>query len=234
MLKGKVALITGASSGIGASVAKDYAKEGANVILLGRDIKKLEAVDDIIKVFDGESIIISVDLTESDKIASIASSISRRFEKLDILVGNAAVISELGLLSDCAEEVWHKVFSTNLYANWQLIKHFDSLLKLSSAGRAIFVTSDMVRVENLSFWGPYILSKIALESMVKIYAAETSHTNIRANLVIPGPVGTEIHRKAYPGQDLSLLPKPDDITEIFLKLASDNCKFSGKVHYSQY
>ncbi|MBQ4874512.1 MAG: SDR family NAD(P)-dependent oxidoreductase [Rickettsiaceae bacterium H1] len=234
MLKGKIALITGASSGLGASLAKQFAKEEAHVILLGRDLKKLEAVDDIIKVFGGDPTIISMDLTESEKIASLAASISHRFNKLDILVGNATSMTDLGLLVDHNEESWHHIFNTNLHANWQLIKHFDPLLKLSNAGRAVFVSCDACRLENPSFWGPYMISKVALESMVKIYAAETKHTNIKANLVIPGPIATETHRKAFPGQKLSQLSQPEDIIEIFLKLSSESCKFSGRTYQAQY
>ncbi len=234
MLKGKIALITGASSGIGAAIAKQYAKEGATVILLGRDLKKLEAVDDLIKVCYGESVIINMDLTESDKIASLAASISNKFGKIDILVGNAVLMHDLGLLIDYTEDVWRAVMSTNLDANWQLIKYFDSLLKVSEAGRAIFLSSDSVRMENPSFWGPYMISKSALEAMVKIYAHETKHTNIKANLVVPGPVNTATYNKAYPGQDAAGLSQTEDMTEIFLKLASDKCKFSGRSYYAQY
>lgn len=234
MLKGKVALITGASKGVGAAVAKRYAKEGAHVILLGRGLKKLEMVDDIIKVFGGESTIINMDLTEFDRIPALAASISARFEKLDILVCNASIMGDLCLLSDCAEEMWCTAFDINLHANWQLIKNFDSLLKLSNAGRAIFVTFDVVDMKNLSFWGPHAISKSALESMVRIYAAETRHTNIKANLVSPGAIASDIYKKAYPGQDLSLIAQPDDIIDVFLRLASEDCKFTGRMHHAQY
>lgn len=231
MLKGKVALITGASGGVGSIIAKRYAEEGAHVILLGRDLKRLEAVDDIIKVFSGESTIINMDLIDFEKISSLAASISNRFGKLDILVGNAAIITELGLLVDYTDEAWQMVFNTNFHANWQLIKHFDSLLKISDAGRAVFVGADIVAVQNKSFWGPYAISKVALESMVKIYAEETRHTKMRVNLVIPGPVATSIQRKSNPGKE----PLPDNLdTDVFVKLASDDCHLSGIVHYAQF
>lgn len=234
MLSGKIALITGASGGIGAAIAKQYAKEGAHVILLGRDLKKLEAVDDIIKVFEGESTIISFDITEFDKIPSLASTISNHFGKLDILISGATFMHDLSMLVDYTEESWHLTFNTNLHANWYLIKHFDPLLKVSEAGRAIFISSEVMDMDNLSFWGPYAIAKSALTSMVKIYAEETKHTNIKSNLVIPGPVATKTYQKSYPGQDMSLIGQPDDLVDVFLRLASDQCRFSGKTHYAQY
>ena len=234
MFNGKVALITGASSGVGAAIAKKYAKEGAHVILLGRDLKKLEAVDDIIQVFGGQSTIINMDLTEFEKIASLASTISNHFEKLDILVSSATHMEELSLLVDYTEETWDLALKTNLHANWYLIKYFDPLLKISEAGRAIFVSSDVIDMPNPSFWGPYAITKSALTTMVKIYAEETKHTKLKANLVIPGPIATRTHQKSYPGQDISLMAQLDDIMDVFLKLASEECHFSGKVHYAQY
>ncbi len=233
MLKGRIALVTGASSDIGAAVAKEYAKNGAHVILLGRDLKKLEAVDDIIKVFDGESTIINMDLSDFDKIPLLAASISTRFTKLDILVGNAAIMGDLGLLIDCRQEMWHNIFNINLHANWELIRHLDPLLKLSDSGRVIFITSDSVKMQNPAFWGPFMISKSAIEAMARLYSAETQHTNVKVNLVNPGPVATKMYKKAYPGQDLSLIAQPEDITEIFVKLASEKCVFSGKTHEAQ-
>ena len=138
------------------------------------------------------------------------------------------------MLVDYTEESWHLTFNTNLHANWYLIKHFDPLLKMSDAGRTIFISSDVMDMNNVSFWGPYAIAKSALTSMVKIYAEETKHTNIKSNLVMPGPVATKTHQKSYPGQDNSLIAQPDDLVDIFLQLASDKCRFSGKTHYAQY
>ncbi len=234
-LQGKVALVTGASGTIGESVSLRFANEGAHVILVGRNISELERVDDAISKAGGSATIAQLDLMEHDKIALLSSSIKSRFSKLDILASNASLMSSLSPLVDYSSENWSEIISTNLNASWKLIKCFDSLLKLSSAGRAVFVTSTVVRFHNQAFWGPYAVSKSALETLVRIYAAESEHSNLKINMVEPGPLDTETYRKAFPGKDL-----PDSkaalnqISDLFVKLASEECVWTGNIHHAQF
>lgn len=234
MLKGKVALITGASSGIGAAVAKRFAFEGAHVILVARNLAGLEESDNKIKELGGEATLISLDLMDYKKIPALSSLIHARFKKLDILVGSAAIFDGLTLISDCDDVKCQEIFAVNFMANFHLIKHFDYLLKASPNGRVIFVTSGLIKKENPSFWGPYAISKSALEALALTYAAETAHTKLKINLVDPGEINSPIYLKAFPGKSTGGLTTPDDITEIFIKLASDNCKFTGRIHYAQF
>jgi len=232
LLKGRIALITGASRGIGQAVAKRFAREGAHVILVARDSKKLEVVDDEIHSFGGTATLVPLDLRDYAKIETLAAMVAERFGKLDILVGNAAILSDLTPLPHVGPEDWEKVMSVNVTANWQLIRCFDALLKRSDAGRALFVTSG-VTTHPSPYWGPYAISKSALESMVLTYAAENSKTPLRVNLIDPGRVRTRMRAQAFPGEDPMTLPEPDAITDVFVKLASHEFGQTGEKFYCQ-
>lgn len=227
-LEGKIALITGASRGIGAAVARAFAAEGAHVILVGRTISGLEETDDAIKAIGGEATIVPLDLMQYEKIDELGSIISERFGRLDILVGNAGMLGVLSPVGHITPEVWEKTFSLNVTANYRLIRSFDSLLKRSKAGRAMFVTSNVTQGE-MPFWGVYSASKAALEKLVMTYASEVDSSNIRVNLVDPGVVQSKMRAEAMPGEDASILTKPDDVTDFFVKLALDSCKENGKI-----
>lgn len=230
-LANRIALITGATRGIGAAVAKCFAREGAHVIAVGRNIKLLEELDDAIKEQGGAVTLVQLDLLETDKIEILAQSIAQRFGRLDILVGNAGILGELSPVSHTSSEDWDKVMAINVTANFHLIRCFDNVLKLSESPRAMFVSSGVTKGAH-AYWGPYAVSKAALEKMVETYAAENAKTSLRVNIIDPGAVRTKMRAKAFPGEDPMSLPHPDQITEVFLRLASERLKDNGKKFYA--
>lgn len=230
-LANRIALITGATRGIGAAVAKRFAREGAHVIAVGRNIKLLEELDDAIKEQGGAVTLVQLDLLETDKIEILAQSIVQRFGRLDILVGNAGILGELSPVAHTSSEDWDKVMAINVTANFHLIRCFDNVLKLSEAPRAMFVSSGVTKGVH-AYWGPYAVSKSALEKMVETYAAENAKTSLRVNIIDPGAVRTKMRAKAFPGEDPMSLPHPDEITEVFLRLASEKLKDNGKKFYA--
>lgn len=228
ILKDKIALITGASRGIGSAVAKRYAAEGAHVILLARTVGGLEELDDEIQSAGGKTTLVPCDLRQFDKIDELGAVVAERFGKLDILVGNAGVLGELTPVSHITPKVWQEVMDINVTANYRLIRSFDPLLKLSDAGRALFVTSG-VAPSHFAYWGAYSASKAALEKLIYVYAEETKKTNLRVNLVDPGVVRTKMRETAMPGEDPNTLPAPEAITDVFVDLATNNCQKHGEV-----
>jgi len=227
-LENKIALITGASRGIGAAVAKRFAAEGAHVILVARTVGGLEEVDDAIKAAGGKATLVPLDLTQHDKIDQLGALVAERFGRLDVLVGNAGVLGDLTPLTHGDAAMWDRVMNVNVTANWRLIRSFDPLLRRSDAGRLMFVTSGVAN-SIMPYWGPYTVSKVALETLVKIYAAEVKTTSIKANLINPGVVRTAMHAQAMPGVDPMTLPVPESITDTFVKLALPSCKKHGEV-----
>jgi len=227
-LSNRIALITGASRGIGAAVAKRFAAEGAHVILTARTVGGLEEVDDAIQANGGKATLVPMDLNDHAKIDQLGAHIAERFGKLDIVVGNAGVLGDLTPLTHADAPMWDRVIAINLTANWRLIRSFDPLLRRSDAGRAMFVTSGITRGV-FPYWGPYAVSKAALETLVKTYAAETQETKLRVNLIDPGVVRTKMRAAAMPGEDPMTLPDPDSITDVFVKLALPACKKHGEV-----
>lgn len=227
-LKNRIALITGASRGIGRAVALAYAREGAHVIAMARSTGALEELDDEINGLGGAVTLLRLNLTNGDKIDALGPTILERFGKLDILVGNAGVLGPLSPLGHVSEKDWNEVLNVNLSANWRLLRTLDPLLRKSDAGRAIFVTSGAAR-NCRAYWGPYSVSKAALEALVKTYAAEVNDTNVRANLVNPGAVATAMRAKAMPGEDPAILPKPEDLAETFVRLALPGCTENGAI-----
>jgi NAD(P)-dependent dehydrogenase (short-subunit alcohol dehydrogenase family) len=227
-LKNRIALITGASRGIGRAVALAYAREGAHVIAMARSTGALEELDDEINGLGGAVTLLRLNLTNGDKIDALGPTILERFGKLDILVGNAGVLGPLSPLGHVSEKDWNEVLNVNLSANWRLLRTLDPLLRKSDAGRAIFVTSGVAR-NCRAYWGPYSVSKAALEALVKTYAAEVNDTNVRANLVNPGAVATAMRAKAMPGEDPATLPKTEDLAETFVRLALPGCTENGAI-----
>ncbi|KAB2915057.1 MAG: SDR family NAD(P)-dependent oxidoreductase [Hyphomicrobiaceae bacterium] len=227
-LAGRLALVTGATRGIGRAVACAYAREGAHLILVGRTTGALEEVDDEIRALGGTATLLTLNLKNQDKIDALGPTIFQRWEKLDILVGNAGVLGPLSPLGHVTAEAWSEVMDINLTANWRLIRTLDPLLRRSDAGRAIFVTSGAA-VSRPAYWGPYAVSKAALEALVQTYAHEVQNTPIRANLVNPGPTRTAMRAKAFPGEDPATLRTPEEITPTFVRLAEPSLVENGKV-----
>ncbi len=225
-LAGRLALVTGASRGLGAAVARRYAAEGADVILVARNVKGLEQVDDDIRRLGGKATLAPLDLRDFDRIDAMALSLHQRFGKLDVLASCAGVLGHLAPLGHFEPKLWQEVIETNLTANWRLIRALDPLLRRSDAGRAIFASCAAAR-DGQPYWGGYGASKAALEAMVNIYASEMAHSTVRANLVDPGPLATELRFAAFPFEDRTLLKTPDQATDAFVALAEAACTSNG-------
>jgi NAD(P)-dependent dehydrogenase (short-subunit alcohol dehydrogenase family) len=232
-LSGRIALVTGASRGIGRAVALRFAQEGAHVVALARTQGALEELDDEIRKVSGSpATLIAESLTDFDKIDVVGAALNTRFGKLDILVGNAATLGQLSPMGHYKPKMWNDVFDLNVHANWRLIRSLDPLLRLSDAGRAMFVTSGVARRVAM-YWGPYAASKAALEQMVKVYALEVAHTTVKANIIDPGRVRTKMRAQAYPGEDASALPPPESVTDAFVELAEASCTKNGELVNAQ-
>ncbi len=227
-LTGRVALITGASRGIGAAVAKRFAAEGAHVILIARTVGGLEEVDDTIKAAGGQATLVPCDLTDFEAIDTLGPALIERFEKLDIFVGDAGVLGEMTPLTHYDAKSWHDVFDVNVHANWRLIRTLDPLLRRSDAGRAILVTSGAA-ANPRAFWGAYAITKAAVETMAKIWASELENSNVRVNLLNPGATRTSMRAAAFPGEDPETLKTPDDIASRFVELASPAWTRHGEI-----
>ena len=225
-LNERVALITGASRGIGASVAKGLAREGAHVILLARTQAALEEVDDEIRSFGGKATLIPLDLARLDEVDKLGPSIYERFGRLDIFIGNAAVLGTLGPVNHITPREWEKAFT--VMANVRLVRSLDPMLRGSDAGRVVFTTSGLGE-QAMAYWGPYCATKAALNLFAQTYAGETAKTNLRINLVSPGPVDTAMLRKAFPGGFQGAMKTPDDVVPAYLKLVAANCNTHGEI-----
>ena len=226
-LKDRIALITGASRGIGAAIAKRYAAEGAHVIAVARTTGGLEELDDEIKALGGSATLIPLDLAKTEMIDGLAAPLYERFGKIDILVGNAGIFGRMTPLHQFPPNLWEEVFKVNVHANQRLLRAVHPLLFASTAGRAIFVTSTVSR-EIRAYWGAYAASKAALDNMIMGYAREVEQSNIRVNLVNPGGTRSKMRAEAFPGEDPSTLPKPEDITEVFVALAEASSTRNGE------
>jgi len=232
-LAGRIALITGASRGIGRAVALRFAQEGAHIIAMGRTQGALEELDDEIRKITGQSAtLVAEDITAYDKIDQVGGALYQRYGKLDILVGNAGYLGQLSPMAHYTPKMWNDVFAVNVTANWRLLRSLDPLLRASDAGRAMFLTSTVAQTTRM-YWGPYAASKAALENMVRAYALENAHTPLKVNLINPGAVRTAMRAKAYPGEDPKSLPTPDQVTDIFVKAASPSFMETGQTLQAQ-
>jgi NAD(P)-dependent dehydrogenase (short-subunit alcohol dehydrogenase family) len=227
-LEGKIALVTGASRGIGAAIAKRYAREGAHVILAARTVGGLEEVDDIIRSEGGNSTIVPIDIKEVDKIDQLCGVIAQRFAKLDIFVGNAGILGALSPVPHIDPKNWNDIMAVNVTANYRFIRGLDPLLRNTTAGRLIFVTSSVAH-SPLPFWGAYAASKSALETIVKTYAKEVENSPLKVNLFDPGIIATSMRKQAMPGEDQSQLRTADSITDTCVILAEESLTDNGKI-----
>ncbi|WP_417781825.1 SDR family NAD(P)-dependent oxidoreductase [Terasakiella pusilla] len=227
-LEGRIALITGASRGIGRAVALRFAQEGAHVILVARTIAALEEVDDEIQALGGSATLVPMNLREFDKIDQMGQALYDRFGKIDIVVGNAGFLGDLTPMAHLKVKMWNEVMDVNVTANWRLIRSMEPLLKQSDAGRAIFLSSGTTKAPR-AYWAAYAVSKAALENMVQTWALELGKTNIKANLIDPGATRTRMRAQAYPGENPETLKEPEALTDLFVELASPSYDKSGEI-----
>jgi NAD(P)-dependent dehydrogenase (short-subunit alcohol dehydrogenase family) len=225
----RIALVTGASRGIGHAAALALAKAGAHVVAVARTVGGLEELDDAIKAAGGAATLVPLDLKDHDGIDRLALALHERFRKLDILVGNAGILGPLSPLGHVEAKAWDEVMAVNVTANWRLICAMDPLLKFSDAGRAVFVTSGVASMA-LAYWGPYAVSKSALEALARTYAAETATTNVRVNVLTPGAVRTRMRALAMPGEDPMTLETPDKVAEKIVELCLPSMQESGRYY----
>ena len=231
-LAGRIAVITGASRGIGAATAKIFTAEGAHVILVARTQGGLEEIDDEIRAAGGTATLVPMDLTDYDKIDEMGATIFERYGKLDILIANAGMLGTMGPINHIDPKIWEQTLAVNVTANWRLIRSFDPLLRQSDAGRAIFLTSFAAQVHR-AYWGIYATSKAALDMMVMTYAQEILKTNVTANLFNPGKTRTIMRAKAYPGEDPETVKVPEFTASQLVDLVLPSCKLNGEIITAQ-
>lgn len=227
-LQGRISVVTGASRGLGAAIAKRFAGEGSHVVLVARTVGGLEEVDDAIRAAGGAATLVPLDLTEFDRIDEMGAALARRFGRIDVLVGNAGILGTLSPMGHIETQVWDRVIAVNLTANWRLIRSFDPLLRASDSGRAIFVTSGAAGGAH-PYWGAYAVSKAALEAMVKTWAGEVTKTPVKVNLVDPGALRTSMRAEAYPGEDPETVRQAGEITDTFVELAEAASTRHGEI-----
>ncbi len=218
---GQLALVTGASRGIGAATAQALAAAGAHVVLTGRDVKALEAVEEAIFASGGNATIAPVDLVETDGIARLASAIRDRWNALDILVLNAAVLPQLSSVTDIDQGAFNKALTTNVMATQALLAAFDPMLKASADARVIGLTST-VAADPRAFWGAYAASKAAFEVLLDCYAQEVRNiSKIRVAIVNPGATRTAMRARAYPGEAPASVKPPEVVAQRLVALLGE-------------
>ena len=228
-LNGRIALVTGASRGIGAAAALALARAGAHVVAVARTQGGLEELDDAIRAEGGAATLVPLDLKDMEGIDRLGGALYERYGRLDILVGNAGVLGTTSPLAHVEPKGWDEAVTINLTANWRLIRSMDALLRASDAGRAVFVTSGAAtRVR--AYWGPYAATKAGLEVLARTYAAETATTPVRVNLFNPGATRTRMRSNAMPGEDPMTLPTPDEVAQAIVPLCLPAFSETGKLY----
>ena len=229
-LEGRLAVITGASRGIGRATALKLASEGAHVVAIARARSQaaLESLDDEINALGGNCTLVPMDVRDGDSIDRLGGAIYERWGKIDILVLNAAILGPITPIAHMDIKDWAAILETNVTANYRFIRSMDPILKLSDAGRVIVVSSAAAG-KHKPYWGGYAISKAAVEELALTYAAETASSSIKVNVIDPGPIATQMRAKAVPGENPENLPTPEDIAPLFNALAQPTYDKSGEV-----
>lgn len=214
-LSGKTALVTGASRGIGRALSLALAKAGAHVLALARTSGALEELDDDIRAVGGKASLIPMDLTEGDSVEQLGAALTQRFDKLDILVANAAILGELAPLTDVDAKMWQATMDLNVNVNWRLIRALDPLLQRADDARAVFLTSRVGGELARAYWGAYGVSKAAMEMLAATYAEENLNTNLSVAIIDPGAMRTDMRALAMPGEKPETLPDPSELAPLF-------------------
>ena len=224
----RIALVTGASRGIGRAAAKALAASGAHVILVARTVGGLEDVDDEIRAAGGAATLVPLNLRDFAALDRLGASIFERWGRLDAFFANAGVLGALTPLSHLEPKLFEELMEVNVTANWRLIRSLDPLLRRSEAGRALFMSSGVAR-KHVPYWGGYAVTKAALEMLAFTYAAECAGTAIKVNVLNPGPVRTAMRAKAMPGEDPETLPAPEALGPLIVELLSAGCEKNGEL-----
>ena len=231
-LSGRLALVTGASRGIGRAVALELARQGAHVIALARTQGALEKLDDEIRALGGEATLVPCDIKDYDALDRLGGAIFQRWGKLDIFVGNAGILGPITPLSHLDPKQWDDVMAVNVTANWRLIRSLDALLRASDAGRVVLMSSGAGnKTQFAPYWGAYAASKAAVDALTRTYAAETINTSaVKVMAVNPGPLRTRMRASAMPGEDPMTLKTPEDIAPKIAELCAPAWTQTGKLY----
>ena len=226
-LSSRIALVTGASRGIGYATARALARAGAHVVAVARTQGGLEELDDAIRKDGGTATLVPLNITDSDGIARLGAALHERHGKLDILIGNAGVAGTSTPLGHLDPKLWDTAMAVNVTANFQLIRCMEPLLQKSDAGRAVFITSGIAH-KVTAYMGPYAASKAALDALVRVWANETATTPIRVNLFSPGPIRTRMRATVMPGEDPMILDTPEQVAELIVPMCAPSWTETGK------
>jgi NAD(P)-dependent dehydrogenase (short-subunit alcohol dehydrogenase family) len=225
----RIALVTGASRGLGRAAALELARRGIHVIAAARTIGALEELDDEISALGASCTLAQMDMRDRIAIIDLAQSIQNRWGRLDVMIANAGTLGLLTPVADMDEEIWDDVIDTNLSSIWRMIRAFDAMLKASPSGRAVLVTSAAAQGYRYPFWSAYAASKSGLESLGKVWADEVKSTPLKVNILDPGGVATSMYSAAYPGANTKTMPQPEDIAPAFAQLSAEDCPYHGQV-----
>lgn len=227
-LSERVAVVTGASRGIGRAAALGLAQAGAHVVAVARTTGGLEELDDEIGAAGGAATLVPLDLKDYDGIDRLGAALFERWGRLDILFANAAILGIVTPLAHLDARVWEEAISVNVTANWRLIRSLDPLLRASDAGRVLFMSSSAAKTCR-PYWGTYSITKAALNALAATYAAEVHHTNVGVNVFYPGPTRTRMRAQAMPGEDPETLPPPEALVPDIVRMLSPDFTGSGTV-----
>jgi NAD(P)-dependent dehydrogenase (short-subunit alcohol dehydrogenase family) len=227
-LDGAVALVTGASRGIGAATAIELGRLGAHVVIVARTQGGLEETDDAIRAFGSSATLLPLDLREGGQIDAIGPSLFQRFGRLDVLVHAAGVLGKLTPVGHILPDDWAEVVAVNMASSWHLVRTCDPLLRLGPAGRAVFLTDSRARAP-LAYWGAYGATKAGMEHLVLTWASEVRTTRLRVNLFDPGPVRSRLRSSAFPGEDPASVPPPETVAAAIADLCLPGEQRHGEV-----
>ncbi len=225
----RLAVVTGASRGIGRAVALELARQGAHIIALARTPGGLEELDDAIKAAGSTATLVPVDLKDFEALDRLGGALHERWGKLDVLIANAGVLGPVSPLAHVEPPAWQDVINVNVTANWRLIRSLDPLLRRSEAGRVIVLSSGAAHKCD-AYVGPYSVSKAAVEALARTYAAETAATNVKVMIFSPGPTRTRMRASLRPGEDPMTLKTPEDIAPEIARLALPSWTDSGLIY----
>jgi NAD(P)-dependent dehydrogenase (short-subunit alcohol dehydrogenase family) len=228
-LSDRIALVTGATRGIGRATALLLAQAGAHVVAVGRTQGALEEIDDAVQAAGSTATLVPLDMRDYPGLYRLATALNERYQRLDVLIGNAAIAGPRSPLDHVEPKAWDEVTAVNVTANWHLIRAMNALLKRSTAGRAVFITSGAATSAR-AYGAPYSVSKAALNALARTYADETASTPVRVNLFNPGPTRTRMRAQVMPGEDPMTLPTPEQVAEKIIDLCLPSFSETGKLY----